>query len=123
VRADRAPLEEALGELYRVCGGALAQVVGHDPHVECLLVAGVPADATHEHVVAAGGVDRHRIQAGGRVVKDGDAGRGPQQLPGPLRCQRVRVCTLTASECPFTTGTRTQVALIRIDGRRDLAVS
>ena len=120
---SRFALDEQLGDLDGVGRGALAQVVGDDPEVERALVAGVAADAADEDVVAAGGVDRHRVAAARRVVDDGHAGRRGEQLARALRARaRSRVSTLTASEWPVTTGTRTQVALTRIDGvAEDLA--
>ncbi len=54
---------QQLRDLHGVGGGALAQVVGHDPQVQRALVAGVAADTPHEHAVAAGGVDRQRVGA------------------------------------------------------------
>ena len=49
----------------------------------------VAADAPDEDVVLAVGVDRHRVDAGGRVVDDGHAGRGLEQLAGALGAQRL----------------------------------
>src|SRR6476620_1963076 len=87
--AQQPALDQELRQLDRIGGSALAQVVGDDPDVEGALVAGVAADAADEDVVLAGGVDRHRVAAGGGVVDDGHArGRG-EQLAGLLRLQRL----------------------------------
>ncbi len=51
-RPEQAALDQQLGDLHGVGGGALAQVVGDDPEVEGALVAGVAADAADEDVVA-----------------------------------------------------------------------
>ena len=112
---QQAALDEQLGDLDGVGRGALAQVVGDDPEVERALVAGVAADAADEDVVVARGVDRHRVARRRR-------GRRRRSRPAPRRAARgpapgesgSRVSTLTASEWPVTTGTRTQVALTRI---------
>ncbi len=116
IGAAEAALDKQLRELHGVGRRALAQVVGDNPHVERALVAGVAADAADEDVVLAGGLDRHRVAAGGRIVDDGHAGRRGQQLAGALGAQGLAwVSTLTASEWPVTTGTRMQVAETRID--------
>src|SRR5579875_1872843 len=80
LRAHEPALVQQLGDLDGVRGGALAEVVGDDPEIERALVAAVAADASDEHAVLAGGVDRERVERGGGVVEDGDAGRGGEQL-------------------------------------------
>ena len=75
---------QQLGQLDRVGGGALAQVVGDDPHVQRALMARVAPDAPDEHVVLAGRVDRKRVERRVGIVKDGHAGRGGEQLAGAL---------------------------------------
>ena len=85
-----------------------------DPEVEGALVARVAADAPDEDVVAARRLDRHRVARRRGIVDDGDTGRRLKQLAGPLRGERPLVSTLTASEWPVTTGTRTQVAVTLI---------
>ena len=49
----------------------------------------VPPDPPHQHVVAAGGVERGRVQAVRRVVDHGQAGGAGEQLAALLRRQRV----------------------------------
>ncbi len=61
------------------------EVVGDDPQVEGPLVAGVAADAPDEHLIPAGGLDRHRVGGGAGVVEDDDAGGRREQLPSALR--------------------------------------
>ena len=64
----------------------------------------------------ADGVDRQRVERGGGVVEHRHAGRGASSSRARSGESASRVCTLTASEWPLTTGTRTQVALTRIEG-------
>ena len=121
---EQAALVQQLGELHGVRGGALAQVVGDDPHVQRALVAGVAADAPDEHLVAG----RWRRSPSGRAPRRGRRARArPGAAASSSRARSgesaSRVCTLTASEWPLTTGTRTHVALIRIEGRRGSCAS
>src|SRR3954468_18106772 len=83
--AQEIALAEQLGELHRVGGGALSEVVAHDPQVQAALVRGVAADAAHQHLVAAGGVDGLRIDAVGGVVEHDDAREAAQQLAALIR--------------------------------------
>ena len=87
--AEQAAHVQQLGHLHRVGGRALAQVVAHHPEVQAALVRGVAADAAHQHVVLARGVDGQRVQAVGRVVDHPHAGRGRQQLAALLGRERV----------------------------------
>jgi aspartate-semialdehyde dehydrogenase len=75
---------QQLGQLDRVGGGALAQVVRDDPQVERALVAGVAANAPDVHLVSAGGVDRLRVRSVVRIVDDRHAGCGIQELARAL---------------------------------------
>src|SRR5688500_6735317 len=74
--AEQVSLDQQLGDLDRVGGGSLAQVVADDPEVEAAVGARVAADPPDEHLVAAGRVGRHRIEAVGGVVDDQHAGAG-----------------------------------------------
>ena len=107
---------QQLSHLDRVQRGALAQVVGDDPQVECALVPGVAADAPDEHVVLAGGVDRERIHRGAGIVEHAHARRGREQLPRPLGGEGLARLHVDGLRVPVSTGTRTHVALTRIDG-------
>src|SRR5690348_10562184 len=62
-------LAEQLGQLDRVRGRALAEVVADDPHVQAAVVRRVASYAAHQHLVAAGSVDRKRVDAVRRVVE------------------------------------------------------
>ena len=88
-RAQQAAHVQQLGQLDGVGGRALAQVVAHDPEVQAALVRGVAADAPDQHVVAAGGVERRRVEAVRRVVDDRQPGRAGQQLAALLGRQRL----------------------------------
>src|SRR5205823_13619478 len=61
--AQQPALAQELGQLDGVRGGALAEVVAHDPEVEAALVRGVAPDAADQHVVTPGRVDRQRVDA------------------------------------------------------------
>src|SRR5688500_9001548 len=74
--AEQVSLDQQLGDLNRVGGSALAQVVADDPEVEAAVGARIAADPPDQHLVAAGGIGRHRIEAVGWVVDDHHAGRG-----------------------------------------------
>jgi cellulose synthase/poly-beta-1,6-N-acetylglucosamine synthase-like glycosyltransferase len=78
--ADEPALDKELGELDRVGGGALAQVVRNHPQVEGALVGRVVADAPDEDLVAPIGLQRRGIPVGGRFVQHGQPGRAAQQL-------------------------------------------
>ena len=78
-------LDQELGNLHGVGRGALAQVVAGEPEVEGALLVGVAADAADEDVVAAGGVERHRVPAVGGVVDDDHAGRLGEQGAAVVR--------------------------------------
>ena len=62
--AHEPALVQHLGELDRVGGGALVEVVAHHPQVERALVRRVAAEAADEHLVAAGG---GRARSGSRA--------------------------------------------------------
>src|ERR1700710_1306949 len=72
---EPAAVDQELGNLDGIGGGALAQVVARDPDVEGAFVARVAANSPDEDIVLAGGVDRQRVLGVGRVVDDLDADR------------------------------------------------
>ena len=80
----------APGAMDGVGGGALAQIVGDDPHHQAVDVGRVLADAANKGFVAAGGVDGHGVLGIGRIVGDDHAGERGEELPriggihGPL---------------------------------------
>ena len=83
--------DEDLGDLDGVRRGALAEVVADDPQRQATTVGDglVPAYPTDEDLVAAGGVDRERIDVVGRVVLDDHPGHGREQLARPLGRDRI----------------------------------
>ena len=72
--ADEVALDEFFGDLHGVEGGALADIVGHDPHIQAVFDAFVFADAAHEHFVFTGGVHGQRVEVGAGIVHDLHAG-------------------------------------------------
>src|SRR5919199_5590885 len=66
--SQQTALDEELRELDGVRGGALSEVVSHDPEIQAALVRGVAPDAADQHLVPPGGFDRHRIAPACRVV-------------------------------------------------------
>src|SRR5205085_2533081 len=85
VRPDRpsggeaAALDEGLGDLDGVEGGAFAQVVAADEQGQSTLGPGVAADTADVAEVGAGGEQRRRD------VGEGDAGSGGEDLAGLVR--------------------------------------
>src|SRR5215203_4120635 len=64
-RGGRNPHESALvqnlGNLHRIGGGALEQVVADDPHLQAAVVGGIAPQAADEDLVATGGGERGRV--------------------------------------------------------------
>src|SRR5512142_2140136 len=85
-RARPASVDEDLGDLDRVGGGALAQVVADDPEGEAATVGyrRVRPDPADEDLVAPGSLRGKRIQVGSRVVTDDHARHRPEELAGAL---------------------------------------
>ena len=124
-RAEQPARVQQLGELHRVGGGALAQVVGDDPQVRA-----------RARGRGRGGCAR-RTRRRGRLRRSpagssAASGSSSTVTPGAARSSSrarsgessSRVCTLTASEWPLTTGTRTHVARdARSTGRRGSCAS
>src|SRR5271163_3256375 len=71
---EQAALVQQLGELHRVQGRALTQVVPDDPQVERALSRGIATDAPDEDVVLAGHVNGQRILARAGIVAHLHAG-------------------------------------------------
>src|SRR3954447_4048862 len=96
---DEVPLMKQLGDLHRVGRGALAKVVADHPEVEAALVRGVAPNPPDEHLIAASGRDRQRVDPSARIVEDDEAGELREQLPaflgrevlGGLDVDRLRV--------------------------------
>src|SRR5919107_1212400 len=63
-----APLVQGLGDLHRVGGRALEQVVAHDPHLQAARVCGVTSQTPDEDLVAPGARERGRVGVPGGVV-------------------------------------------------------
>ena len=101
---------EQLRDLDGVGRGALSQVVPDDPHVQAAFVRGIASHAADEHLVAAGRLARERIHAVAGRVHDDDARRLREDARHSSGESGSRVCTLTDSDSPINTGTRTQVA-------------
>ena len=106
-------LDQDLGDLDGVGGGALAQVVAGDPEVEGALVARVAADAADEDVVLARG---RRSPVGYSPAPGSSTTCTPVASASRARQssgeRSSRVCRLIDSEWPTKTGTRAQVAEI-----------
>src|SRR5215218_2658698 len=83
-RPDEAAGVELLGELDGVRGGALAQVVRHDPHLQPALVRRVAAQAADEDHVAPGGAGRGRVW-----IDERDARHPLEQRPGLVHLERL----------------------------------
>ena len=121
----QAALVQDFGDLDRVGGGALEQVVADDPHLQAARVRGVAPQAADEDLVAAGA---RRAPSGsraspGRRPASGRAGRPAARAPAStLRSSRVsRSPTPSASCAP---GTRAQVtAILMLSSPRILRVS
>ena len=84
---DESLFDEQLGDLHRVGGRALAQVVGADEQLEPVRLAEVLADAPDVRRVVADREHRHRVDVGRRVVEHLDPGRLLEQLARLLRGQ------------------------------------
>src|SRR5690606_37158914 len=78
--SQQAALEQMLGDLNRIGGGAFSQVIGDYPKVQRPGLALVPADTTDEYFVAPLGVEqRHGILAFCRIILNDDTRHGRQQ--------------------------------------------
>src|SRR4051794_40234245 len=73
--AEEVALGEYLGDLDRVQGGTLAEVVAHDPEVQRALLAGIAPDPPDEDLVSPRGDQGSRVHPGRRVVQDDDSRR------------------------------------------------
>jgi len=102
-------LAQQLGDLDRIEGRPLADLVATEPELQGILIAEVLADAADGDRIAAGDIRGHREAVGLEILDQLDAGGSRQQLP--LKAM------FTASEWALSTGTRTQVAVSRRSGQ------
>ncbi len=102
-RADQIAFDERLGDLHRVGGRTLAQVVADHPQAERAGMRVIVADPAHEHLVAA--LARSGVGTSSTITP----GARPSSSRAWAAGSGSRVWTLTATECPTLTGTRTQV--------------
>ena len=81
---DRVELEQFLGDLHGVGGGALAEVVADAPEEQGVGAVQVLADPADEDVVAAGGGGGQGITSSAGVVEDDQAGGVRPEVAGLL---------------------------------------
>lgn len=102
--------DEPFGDLHRVQGGTLADLIADAPEREAVGRGEVASDAAHVHRVPTGREQRHRIDLVARSVLQHDA-RGRREGVACLFGEIGRsVSTQMLSEWARITGTRTQVA-------------
>ena len=86
---DETPFVQDLRELHGVRRRALPQVVGDDPQIQRVLVAGVAPNAPDEDLITPGGVGRQGVEGRAGLVHDAHAGGRFEQLPRPLGGDRL----------------------------------
>ena len=114
--AIRSRVVQHLGDLDRVGGRALEQVVGDHPQAEAALVRRVAADPADEDLVAAGGAERRRVRVrrpGRRPASGRAAARAARARPRPTAARASGASRTPSGE--LRTGTRAHVTLMAID--------